>query len=177
MKIQETIIFNEVEYRLMGQGKYYLSQSKTNKGRKSVKGLHVAIWEFYNKNIVKKGYIVHHKDGNTLNNDINNLQCLSYSQHAKLHKFGQSDKQKQHLETIRPLALEWHKSIEGIEWHKKNAEKFKNRIISKCLNCGKEIEFPVSAKRKYCSLECAKIRPGLKDFGKRIRPNRELNDK
>jgi HNH endonuclease len=32
------------------------------------------------------GEEVHHIDGNTLNNDINNLQLLSKSEHARLHK-------------------------------------------------------------------------------------------
>lgn len=48
----EEVIFNGVTYKLMGAKRYYLSQSKTNDGRKGAKGLHVAIWESYNhKNV------------------------------------------------------------------------------------------------------------------------------
>ena len=85
MEIQKVIVFNGIEYKLMGQGKYYLSQSKNNEGRKHAKGLHVAIWEFHNKKTVPKGYQIHHKDFNPYNNDISNLECISIKQHAKIH--------------------------------------------------------------------------------------------
>ena len=85
MEIQKIITFNGIEYRLMGQGKYYLSQSKSNEGRKYAKGLHVAIWEYYNGKEVPKGYCIHHKDGNTLNNDISNLECIEIREHLSRH--------------------------------------------------------------------------------------------
>lgn len=37
------------------------------------------------KRYLKKDYVVHHKDFNRLNNDISNLQVLTYSEHRRLH--------------------------------------------------------------------------------------------
>ncbi len=34
---------------------------------------------------LKKGQVVHHKDGNKLNNDPKNLVIMTRSEHAKLH--------------------------------------------------------------------------------------------
>lgn len=33
----------------------------------------------------QEGYLVHHKDENTHNNSVTNLECMSRSEHAKLH--------------------------------------------------------------------------------------------
>ena len=86
MDVPETVIFNGKEYKLMGTGKYYLSQARSNKERKNAKGLHVAIWEFYSGKTVPKGYIVHHKDGNPHNNNFENLECISRDEHKKIPK-------------------------------------------------------------------------------------------
>ena len=40
--------------------------------------------KFLNRNLSKKEYI-HHIDGNTLNNNINNLSLLSLSEHKDVH--------------------------------------------------------------------------------------------
>lgn len=46
--------------------------------------LHRLAWEKHHGK-VPKGYHIHHKDGNKTNNDINNLQLISASEHIKLH--------------------------------------------------------------------------------------------
>ncbi len=49
------------------------------------------IWNLYNprNKIVKNdNCLIHHKDGNKLNDDINNLEKLTYSKHMKIHKLG-----------------------------------------------------------------------------------------
>ena len=45
--------------------------------------LHRYIWQKHNGEI-PKGFDVHHKDGNKLNNDIDNLDCISRSEHTKM---------------------------------------------------------------------------------------------
>lgn len=45
---------------------------------------HREIWEKYH-NKIPKGYELHHKDENKLNNDISNLILVTRSQHAKIH--------------------------------------------------------------------------------------------
>ena len=139
MEIPEIIEFNGVKYKLMGQGKYYLSQSNTNEGRKHAKGLHVAIWEFYNKKEVPKGYEIHHKDGNHFNNNIDNLECISIREHHKKH-FTKDEKFDKFLQAGQEARKEWHKSEEGKKWHSEHAkEQWENKeeIEKQCKECGK----------------------------------------
>ena len=49
--------------------------------------MHRYVWKFYNGDI-PKGYDIHHKDGNKLNNKIENLEILSHSEHTKLYASG-----------------------------------------------------------------------------------------
>lgn len=45
---------------------------------------HRMIWEEINGKI-PEGFVIHHKDHNRSNNDIDNLELMSRSEHAKLH--------------------------------------------------------------------------------------------
>lgn len=40
------------------------------------------------KGPIPEGYQIHHKDGNTSNNDFSNLACLPTGDHQRLHKCG-----------------------------------------------------------------------------------------
>lgn len=47
---------------------------------------HQYIWCLYNNRTeVPKGYVIHHKDHDKLNNSIDNLECLTRSQHMTYH--------------------------------------------------------------------------------------------
>ena len=163
MEIQEVIIFNGIKYKLMGTRKYYLSQSNSNKGRKNPKGLHVAIWEFYNKKEVPKGYHIHHKDGDTFNNDISNLECIPAKQHLseECKKNWQNAKYRKRalkqLKEASEKAKEWHKSEEGRKWHKEHA---KTSILAAkkykhiCKECGKEYFNTRKNTAKFCCKKC-----------------------
>ena len=61
---------------------YYVFTGGLYKNR----GLHVVIWELYYNKVVPKGYIIHHMNGDKLDNRIQNLQCISRSTHSKYHK-------------------------------------------------------------------------------------------
>ena len=53
--------------------------------------LHRLIFEdFYNMKI-PKGYVIHHKDGNKLNNCILNLQLLRRDEHMRMHNSGENN--------------------------------------------------------------------------------------
>ena len=156
MEVPETVEFNGVTYRLMGTGRYYLSQSSTNAGRKGAKGLHVAVWEFYSGKKVPKGYEIHHKDGNPFNNDYSNLECIPRSEHIKKTNY-KTKNVKKHLDEVRPLASEWHRSEEGREWHRQHGRECmeKREVLTlTCQYCGKEF----TAKQpyaKFCSHNCS----------------------
>ena len=47
-------------------------------------GLHRLLWIYYNGNF-PEGYHIHHCDLNPENNQLDNLQCLSSSDHKKIH--------------------------------------------------------------------------------------------
>lgn len=49
------------------------------------KKLHRLIWEKHYDKPVPEGYVIHHIDGNKLNNTINNLQCVKECLHNKFH--------------------------------------------------------------------------------------------
>lgn len=132
------VVFNGVSYRLMGAGRYYLSQSTSNEGRKKAKGLHVAIWEYYNKKSVPDGYEIHHKDGNCFNNSIENLEALPKHLHRTMpHRVTQ--KIIENMDRIRPLAAAWHSSEEGIAWHSRHGKEVALNMPDYdcfCVYCG-----------------------------------------
>lgn len=151
------IEFNGRNFVLMGGGRYYLSTSTTSAGRKNPKGLHVAIWEYHSGQQVPKGYEINHKDGNTHNNDFSNLECLPRNVHRLLPKRIDIKKVKNNLDKQRPLATAWHKSPEGIEWHKQHAkncwDKGHPSIQKYCKFC--DNSFITKVKHAvFCSLSC-----------------------
>jgi len=48
--------------------------------------LHRHIWRWSTGCDIPKGYIIHHRDENKLNNQMENLELMSSSRHAKLHR-------------------------------------------------------------------------------------------
>lgn len=79
------MIFMECKY-----GKYYLANNGyyTLSSKEHYKKLlHRVIWEEHYGEI-PKGYVVHHKDGNKLNNDIENLELMSLKEHGNMHHKG-----------------------------------------------------------------------------------------
>ena len=46
--------------------------------------MHRYVWAKFN-GVIKKGYHIHHKDGDKTNNHISNLEIMSASDHSKLH--------------------------------------------------------------------------------------------
>jgi hypothetical protein len=162
--MEQEIVFNGVTYRLMGSGKYYLSQSTTNVGRVGAKGLHVAIWEYYSGKTVPSDYCIHHKDGNPFNNEFENLECVErkahLSEHARRNQNNPEylEKNKRSLLAAQEKAKEWHGSDEGSEWHRNHvscslAKAWAFREERTCLVCGA----PYIAKTRramYCGSSC-----------------------
>lgn len=94
---------------------------------------------------------IHHKDGNRGNNDINNLEMLSKSDHMRLHS--QEDSKKAQLDKVRPL--QWLKSEEGRKAvSKKGKESWAIREEKEitCEGCGSKAIFKRWA--RFCSKNC-----------------------
>lgn len=152
MDIPTTIVRNGRTYALMGGPRgYYLEQAPTRKG---VRGLHVVVWEEHHGRQVPQDHLIHHKDGNSLNNDITNLECVSRTQHQALHPLKDPDRQRRHLARIRPAAAGWHRSDEGRAWHREHAIRVGQREPREytCNWCAKR--FLAKRRAKYCSNQC-----------------------
>ncbi len=111
--------------------------------RRGVGLLHRYIWEKMNGKI-PNGYIVHHKDGNRDNNNMNNLQCMSLGDHTSLHQKGKII--SEHTKN------EMRKSSLGCT-HNEDTKKriFENqpyRRIIKCIETGKIYQSVNQAKRE-----------------------------
>jgi hypothetical protein len=118
--------------------------------------LHRLIWEHYNGTI-PKGYIIHHKNGNKLNNSIDNLQCMSQSEHCRLHRLQESDTLSERMRKNSKKLHGWHRSEEG---RKSLAEKAKKEFqrrqfrLCVCAECGKEFSSIHTVPTKFCSNNC-----------------------
>lgn len=68
-----------------GDYKYAVVPDHPNRTKNNYVLLHRVIVENQIGRLLTNDEIVHHKDGNKFNNDINNLEILSNSEHAKFH--------------------------------------------------------------------------------------------
>lgn len=103
---------------------------------------------------------VHHKDEDPFNNDPSNLELLSPAEHGVIHPGDQSWEEEnllEHLDRIRPMAAEWHRSEEGREWHVQHGKdawaKRESLGLRPCEICGTEFEAWWN-NQKHCSRTC-----------------------
>lgn len=144
--------FNGLRFTRDDRTGYYLNSTIRER-------IHRYVWEFHNGKI-PVGYEVHHKDHDVANNNIDNLELLSASEHRKYHAKiqGKKNAESGHLERIRDMTKEWHASEKGSEWHRKHYERTKNKLHAKrnfvCEFCKKEFEAEVTGSNRFCSNKC-----------------------
>lgn len=144
---RETIFYKEVAYHRYPDAEkrthrtYYLGGAKW---KISAKYLHRQMYEDA-FGAIPKGYIVHHKDGNSNNNTIENLEILTNKEHMQLHmqESNRREQIRQTLERNRDKVKKAHK------------EYMKNRPAKSftCAVCQKSFKSVVSF-AKYCSKPC-----------------------
>lgn len=71
------MIYNGEKYTLRNNGYY----GKT-RGKRTL--MHRDVWESHHGKI-PQGWDIHHKDQNKMNNNIDNLECLTKSEHTRLY--------------------------------------------------------------------------------------------
>lgn len=142
--------------------------------------MHIYVWRHFNGPI-PKGFHVHHKDENTWNNRIENLELVKSNKHQSYHSkkriIENPEWFKKFVENGQKGAKKWHGSEEGIEWHKEHAKRMgfgkpKEPIKKKCEQCGNEFEDWSQHKGgKFCHPNCkAKaLRKRYKEAGKSLR--------
>ena len=152
----QIIVFDGVEYRCYGKSNYFCcSRQESDHSSKGL--LHRDVWCFYHGEI-STGHDVHHKDGDTTNNDISNLECLSRAEHARRHSGYCSPAKRAHVDRVRPLTKAWHASAEGRAWHSEHAKRAaaaRQPVDKTCSHCGAKYQ-TTSAKRgdRFCSRAC-----------------------
>lgn len=73
--------------RINNEGYYWITSRKEgNNGKR----LHRLIWEDFYNTEVPKGYVIHHRNFNKLDNCILNLQLMKKGEHIKLHHIGKN---------------------------------------------------------------------------------------
>ena len=123
--------------------------------------LHRYIWKHY-KGDIPEGYHIHHINGDRLNNDIDNLKLVKAEEHARIHGKERFENDKEWFKRFHPKGIEdakdWHKSKEGIEWHKKQYEKTKDELHKIgnfiCEHCEKEYQAEATGNNRFCSNKC-----------------------
>ena len=158
------IDFNNIRYYRYPDSKShgkrcYYTCSNENK-RKGYSTLHRDMWiAAYGS--IPEGYDVHHKDGDFLNNTLENFELITRSEHAKEHwKLQPENKRNQALVAIKNAqkkAAEMWKNTEYRERRRKEIkENIQNRHFNcKCRVCGKIFDSCMSTSL-YCSKDCKK---------------------
>ena len=135
--------------------KYFRNTSKNTQ-------LHREIWKSL-KGDIPKGYHIHHIDGNSLNNHIDNLECLTPHQHSLAHvKLGQEDPSKD----IHEKSRKWHASDLGSIHHKEIWQKREKETFN-CVDCSIEFE---KYRTNRLTGRCAKCRNKMQESNRKPRP-------
>ncbi len=161
--------FNGILYRRYPQAKNFSDRNyfrcKIADKKKGFGFLHRDIWKFHHGEI-PEGFHIHHRDENALNNHIDNLEALHPKEHGRKHKLTPNKKRAiayrktrlYALEKARKAAVNWHRSDEGREWHRKHAKKLiaeRKKIIKICEFCNNKYQtISISSKDRFCSEKC-----------------------
>lgn len=126
------------------------------KGREPT--LHRAIWRSLHGPI-PDGHHIHHRDGNPLNNDPDNLVCVSPRDHVAEHWTPErAAAQRAQAERVRPLAAAWHRSEEGRAWHVEHGRRVweqRESVRRTCEHCGTEFDcITRRSSDRFCSNRC-----------------------
>ena len=168
---RETVVFNGVSYHRYPDSKrrhhriYYQAHTQW---KAPIRYLHRDKYEFYHGPI-PSGYVVHHRDDNSLNNEPGNLVCVTRSEHCKLHakdvkRYWNSTKGKRHRAELNEKAAPKIKAYAESDEGRRSAAKggrmsrdiLRNTkpITKLCQHCGDEFETLMPHLAKYCGDNC-----------------------
>lgn len=152
----EHIFFNGRKYYRTPSGYWQSSYPRPTKL------LHVAVWEATNGE-VPEGCVIHHVDRDKSNNAIENLQCLTISEHCTLH----AREQGQSSQSIHCICVQCGSSFLAHHhdakfcstkcynrWYREHNDCNEERF---CVRCGKPFKTRKDTATKYCSGKCAAL--------------------
>ena len=162
----DVIVFKGIKYRRYPEAKNWAERSYYTPGiadrQHGRRRLHEDLWiDAYGP--IPPGYHVHHRDHDTLNNDLDNLICIPRGEHQQHHKDSRrgvecTPEQLAHLAKIRDLAAEWHRSPEGREWHVEHGRRTwdgRPHVERTCEHCGIDYLTRVfGGHERFCSNAC-----------------------
>lgn len=156
--VSEYVDYLGERFYVQSSGRYYSSGDTSAE----VRLLHRRVWSDANGPI-PDGMVVHHKDGDWRNNEINNLELMPVEDHSRMHMVerwaedGNRAAFRVGLEKAREAAKAWHASDEGIRWHSENARKVWETRTPKeatCSVCSSVFLTFWGDKAKFCSKSC-----------------------
>ena len=118
----EQVVFNEIAYRRYPNSGNISDRRYFRCGYSDIVNgfsyLHRDKWKAQHGEI-PEGHLIHHKDSDPSNNEIENLECISSATHSQRHPHSEEYliQNKKHLARIRLLAKAWHQTEEGRAWH------------------------------------------------------------
>lgn len=159
MSAAERVVFEGRIYRRypgskLDSDRHYFK--RTNCGKAQY--LHRAVWEHHHGPI-PPATVVHHIDGNTANNAIENLSLESPASHSRRHPLSEEGKKaaRERLRRINALAKPWHGSKDGLAWHSQHGrEAYAGRQPREyaCRYCGEKYESVSYGNTGFCSNNC-----------------------
>ncbi len=162
----DDVVFNGIVFRRYPNAKRwsdrYYFRASSRYIKLGIRYLHREVWKFHFGDI-PDGFEVHHKDNNTLNNSIDNLELLSKTDHLEHHSETMPEWRREWLRQnvltkAQPKAVNWHKSDEGREFHKHLGNltwENKKPLTLVCEVCGTVFQtVALHSKTRFCSNKC-----------------------
>lgn len=157
MRHPKYIYYKGSKYRLQDSGRYYTDLTSHRRL------LHRIIWKEFNGDI-PEGYCVHHKNFKWWDNRISNLELQTKSAHSSLHMTANwknpiiKRKMLAGLPERLAIAYKWHKTEDGIAWHKQNSKNIWKNAKPRnfvCMRCGAKFSRVCFSKTsRFCSEPC-----------------------
>lgn len=131
---------------------------RVHKGYLKYKGkpCHRIIWE-QDIGPIAERFDIHHKDGNKFNNLIENLQCLSKSDHMALHANENRERLSRSMKDNSATVHAWLKTEKGRKFLSEKAKReWKSRHVKTftCIHCSKDFQTKHNRHVKFCSDGC-----------------------
>lgn len=157
--MEKEIVYNGVRYLKHPKQKYYYC-SPTIAAKQYSRCLHRQMW-FDAHGEIPKGYQLHHINGDAFDNRLENFELVERVAHITMHMKERVAKNPEWFSEFQKkgikVAPEWHKSPEGIEWHRQHAIKcgFGDRTYGEanCDHCNKQYTKQNTFNR-FCSNNC-----------------------